>query len=301
MKQQSMLILLSFMGITTIHTQSTVPPAMVYVLGGTFMMGCTPEQPALQCNTDENPAHEISLSDFEIGKYEVSQGEWKSLMDGSNPSRFPKCGLDCPVEQVSWYDVLVYCNRLSENFGYTSCYYADPSFTKVYGKTGSQWRLPQPGSEGVVFWNKVANGYRLPTEAEWEYASRGGIFAANTLYSGANNLDSVGWHWNNSQVTYSPNHYGKGTHPKGVKKPNHIGLYDMSGNVWEWTFDYYSSNYYVISPGCAPVNDVAGQERVHRGGAWTKDKAPDFRVARRGHCDPGGMFMEVGFRLARRP
>jgi hypothetical protein len=173
----------------------------------------------------------IPGKDYEIGKYEVTQKEWRDIM-GSNPSKFTDCGDNCPVEQVSWDDIQTFLQKLNQN-------------------TGRQ--------------------YRLPTEAEWEYACYGG---SQTEYCGGGNLDAVGWYWGNSNQT---------THPIGQKQANGYGLYDMSGNVFEWVQDWYGSS----------------QEwRVHRGGSWYGN--PQIaRAANRDYNNPARRSYGYGFRLAR--
>lgn len=162
---------------------------MVAIEGGTFWMGNDGEQthqedrPSLQ--NDASPAHEVTLSDFSIGKYEVTQEEWETVM-GSNPSEHK--GAKLPVENVSWDDCQVFIKKLNKMTGMN---------------------------------------FRLPTEAEWEYAARGGGNSRNYKYSGSNNLQSVAWNGNDK------------TQPVGRKKPNELGLYDMSGNIAEWCQDWY--------------------------------------------------------------
>ena len=259
-------------------------PEMILVEGGTFTRGCTEEQEA-DCLSSERPAHEVTVNSFYIGKYEVTQGEWESLM-GENPSGFGDCGSNCPVERVSWYDVVVYCNRLSEQAGLTPCYYSDDGYTNVYGKSGQTWSLPNAGE---VYWLATANGYRLPTEAEWEYAARGGMQSEGYKYAGGNDESAVAWYEDNSSDS---------TQAVGGKAPNELGLFDMSGNVWERCWDWYDSDYYNESVRCQPPGPNSGSDRVIRGGSW--GNAPAFlRCAFRGYGTPGDGSYTLGFRVAR--
>ncbi|NOR45999.1 MAG: SUMF1/EgtB/PvdO family nonheme iron enzyme [Candidatus Delongbacteria bacterium] len=187
---------------------------------------------------DENPIHSVTISEFYIGKYEVTQAQWKSVMK-NNPSN--RRGDNNPVEKVSWYDAVEFCNKLSEMNGLEKCY------------TGSGNRTTCDFS---------ANGYRLPTEAEWEYAASGGEslgFPTNFKYSGSDRLNDVGWYRSNSAVI---------VHTIGKKKPNEIGIYDMSGNVWEWCWDWYDPAYYRNSPDIDPKGPSMNTNRAIRGGSW---------------------------------
>jgi formylglycine-generating enzyme required for sulfatase activity/tRNA A-37 threonylcarbamoyl transferase component Bud32 len=217
---------------------------MVYVQGGTFTMGCTSEQSG--CGDDEKPAHTVSLSSFSIGKYEVTQAQWRAVM-GDNPSDFSGCDR-CPVEQVSWDDVQKFISKLNQ-------------------LTGKR--------------------YRLPTEAEWEYAARGGSRSNGYQYSGSNNIGSVAWYEGNG---------GNKTHTVGSKSPNELGIYDMTGNVWEWCSDWYDANYYKSSPSSNPKGPSSGNGRVLRGGSWYFD-AEYCRVANRYYSTPSARYYSIGFRL----
>ena len=237
---------------------------MVRVEGGSFQMGSPPSESGRFDN--EGPQHQVRVSTFYMSRYEVTQKEWREVM-GSSPSRFS--GDNLPVEQVSWYDAVVYCNVLSVQKG----------LTPVYTINGTS-----------VTANWSADGYRLPTEAEWEYAARGGNASNGYLYAGSDNADEVAWYRDNS---------GDATHPVGGKAPNELGLYDMSGNVWEWCWDWYGWDYYESSPSSDPRGPASGSYRVHRGGSW-HDRARDLRSANRFDGSPGLSVSIVGFRLVRR-
>jgi len=223
------------------------PYNMVRVRGGTFTMGCTSEQGS-DCYDREKPAHQVTVSDFYIGKYEVTQKEWREVM-GSNPSYFKNCD-ECPVETVSWDDIQSFLSKLNAKTGRT---------------------------------------YRLPTEAEWEYAARGGSASRGYKYAGSNSLDEVAWYTSNS---------GSKTHPVGQKKANELGLYDMSGNVWEWCADDWHSNYSgAPSTGRAWIDSPRASYRVFRGGSWI-DIALFCRVSYRFDSTPSYRGGNLGFRLA---
>ena len=244
---------------------SDVPDNMVFVKGGTFQMGSN------DGDDDEKPVHSVTVSDFYIGKYEVTQKEWKEIMD-NNPSHWK--GDDLPVESVSWYDAVEFCNRKSEAEGLTKCY---------------------TGSGKNIKCNFSAGGYRLPTEAEWEYAACGGIEGENAhsrfRYSGSNNIGDVAW--------YSSNSGGK-THKVGTKQPNELGIYDMSGNVWEWCNDWYEEDYYNKSPKNDPRGPSSAEYSVLRGGSWNP-YGNDCRVANRSSYAPSVSSSIIGFRFARTP
>jgi len=225
------------------HPVSGLNIEMVFVKGGTFTMGCTKEQGG-DCEIDEKPSHFVSLSDYFIGKYEVTQKQWKTVM-GSNPSSFKNCD-NCPVEQVSWNDIQEFIIKLNATTGKT---------------------------------------YILPTEAQWEYAARGGATAISDTvykYSGSNTVDEVAWYDNNS----------KKTHRVGQKSPNKLGIYDMSGNVWEWCNDWKRS--YQDSTN---IIDYTGSPRVLRGGSWHSRKGC-CRVSHRYSSAPVASSRSIGFRLA---
>ena len=216
-------------------------PEMVFVQGGSFMMGATPEQ-----GSDiEKPAHRVNVSDFYIGKYQVTQAQWKAVM-GNNPSRFK--GEELPVEQVSWNVVQVFISKLN-------------------ALTGKE--------------------YRLPTEAEWEFAARGGNKTKGYKYSGSNIVENVAWYWDNS---------GKQTHPVGTKSPNELYIYDLSGNVLEWCSDRYGE--YSSNAQTNPQGPNSGSARVFRGGSCV-GYARSARISVRDGNWPGDSSYNLSFRLAR--
>ena len=267
----------------------STPIAMKSIGGTTFSMGCTTTLGAVNfdpyCGSVEMPVHTVTLSTFQIGETEVTQADWLTVME-TNPSSNtnPAC-LQCPVENVSWYDAVVFCNRLSEANGLTPCYYKDSGYSEPFGKFGSLWYLSNTGD---VYWKPSTNGYRLPTEAEWEYAARGG--SSTFIYSGSDNSNDVAWYDTNS---------GNGTKTTKLKSPNGIGLYDMSGNVYEWCWDYHGS--YSSSPQTDPKGVSVGYDRIFRGGSYYIDLSY-CRVAWRLHgFGPGLRRSFLGFRLARTP
>ncbi len=216
---------------------------MIPVEGGTFTMGATSEQGS-DYDSDEKPAHQVTLDSFMIGKYEVTQALWRAVM-GSNPSWFR--GDNLPVEHVSWDDCQTFIKRLNSLTG---------------------------------------KNFRLPTEAEWEYAARGGNKSKGYKYSGSDNVDDVAWYYDNS---------GDKTQAVGTKRPNELGLYDMNGNVSEWCGDWYGD--YSSSAQTNPTGATSGSYRVNRGGSRS-GSAGGCRVSSRDSSTPGNSFNILGLRLA---
>ena len=224
---------------------------MVKVEGGTFTMGATSEQGS-DAYSEEKPTHSVTLSSFSIGETEVTQALWEAVM-GENPSSF-KGNPQCPVENVSWNDCQDFISKLNNLLS-----------SQLGGKR-----------------------FRLPTEAEWEFAARGGNKSKGYKYCGSNNLGDVAWYDGNSNSQ---------THPVKQKQANELGIYDMSGNVWEWCSDWYDEDYYSVYPICNPKGPSSGSYRVIRGGSWDCN-ASYCRSSFRVNCSPGRELNYLGLRLA---
>ena len=217
-------------------------PELIWVEGGTFTMGCLDGD----CSEygGEEPAHEVTVSGFNIAKYPVTQEQWSAIM-GNNQSYC--LGEKHPVERVSWDDIQVFIQKLNT----------------ITGKN-----------------------YRLLTEAEWEYAARGGKKNNHYKFSGSNNADAVAWYEMNSS---------RKSHPVGTKAPNELGIYDMSGNVWEWCSDWYAA--YSGDPQTNPAGPSSGKSRIIRGGCYVNE-AQLVRVSYRSSFPPNYINNYMGFRLA---
>lgn len=228
-----------------------------WVPAGTFKMGCGPWDG--EGNADEFPVHDVTIEGFWLGRYPVTQDQWKKLMEGSfwhkvrghNPSWF-KMGGDYPVEQVTWFEAKEFCEKL-------------------------------------IAANKNRYHFRLPTEAEWEYASRSG--GKEEKYPGGLPVDKVAWYSNNSKMT---------THPVGQKEPNGLGLYDMSGNVYEWCEDIYNPKGYNLHEPENPLVTSGGNRRVIRGGSWCNFPG-ELRCCYRGNVKPDFKGNYLGFRVVMTP
>ncbi|GHT44902.1 hypothetical protein AGMMS49965_21350 [Bacteroidia bacterium] len=223
---------------------------MVTVAGGTFTMGATAEQ-GIDYDSDEHPTHSVTLSSYAIGKYEVTQKLWWDVMGswpGTAPSTTYGKGDNYPMYNVSYGDIQSFLTALN---------------------------------------TKTSKNYRLPTEAEWEYAARGGDKSKGYKYSGSNTIGAVAWFAGNSD--YKVNIVG-------TKSPNELGVYDMSGNVWEWCRDWYGSDYISSSSQTNPTGAVSGSDRVLRGGSWYGNAA-SCRVSDRSYYAPSFRNDGIGFRL----
>jgi formylglycine-generating enzyme required for sulfatase activity len=232
-------------------TTNSIGIEFALIPSGSFQMGCSDGD--ADCQDEEKPQHKVTISNsFYIGKYEVTQGQWKRVM-GKNPSEFQNCGEDCPVEQVSWNDAQEFISKLCEMEKMSPC------------------------------------KYRLPTEAEWEYAARAG---SKTKYYWGDTI-------NEEYLWYEVNSESK-THTVGKRKPNAWGLYDMIGNVWEWNEDWYDSGYYSNGEAVDPRGPSSGSLRVFRGGSWYNN-AGFCRSSYRYNVTPDRRNRSLGFRLARTP
>jgi len=231
-----------------------------------FVKGGTFQMGNNEGKPDEVPEHNVTLHDFSIGKYPVTVKQYKMFCAATNRKmpKAPKWGWhdNHPIVNITYDDAQSYCNWLSQQYG---------------------------------------GGWRLPTEAEWEYAAGGGHTDGHNLYSGGEDMESVGWYSKNS---------GKQTHPVGLKHPNVLGLYDMSGNVFEWCSDWYGEKYYAESPEENPAGVAYEQAmvsgsffarcRVMRGGSWHQDTAA-ARVTARGYYLPARKWYNIGFRVVYLP
>lgn len=227
---------------------------MIRVDGGTFQMGATSEQGS-DTASDEKPIHNVTLDTFYIAECEITQAQWQKIMGTTIYDQYDKAksswgtrgvGDSYPMYYVNWNEAQVFCQELSSITG---------------------------------------RRYRLPTEAEWEYAARGGNKAAGTLFSGGGLIDAVAWYYGNSDSS---------THPVKQKRANPLGLYDMSGNVWEWCSDWHDS--YSSSSQSNPTGANSGWEKILRGGGWYSG-ADRCRVSYRAEYEPSNHFGDSGFRV----
>ena len=281
-----------------------LPSVMVLIPAGSFMMGnATNVFSASEGYSDELPQHTVNVSAFYMDRYEVTKALWDEVKTWANTNGyvFENTGsgkaANHPVHTVNWYDVAKWCNARSEKEGLTPCY----TTNGVTYKTGNN-------SNVVCNWS--AKGYRLPTEAEWEKAARGGVentrfpwtdYTNNISHAKANYYGKSGSYSYDLSSGYHPTYATGGypySSPVGSFAPNGYGLYDMAGNMWEWIWDGYSSSGYSSSPGTDPKGAASGSLRVLRGGSWYFS-ALITRCAHRYYNYPDYESYYMGFRCVR--
>ncbi|HPA17846.1 MAG TPA: SUMF1/EgtB/PvdO family nonheme iron enzyme [Verrucomicrobiae bacterium] len=278
----------------------------VLIPAGNFQMGDT----FTEGDTEERPVHTVYVSAFYMQATEVTKAQWDDVKAWASTHGYTDLYLgegrasNHPVHTVAWYDVVKWCNARGEKEGLTPCYYTTSAKTTVY-RTGIV-----NVANGAVDWN--ANGYRLPTEAEWEKAARGGASGRRFPWSDADTITHGRANYKSSSLLdaydvsptqgYHPT-FETGlspyTSPAGYFAANGYGLYDMAGNVWEWCWDWYGSGYYGSSPSSDPLGPPSGSNRVLRGGDWNSS-AFICRVAAREDDDPTFTPGRYGFRPVRR-
>ncbi|MEI7940767.1 MAG: SUMF1/EgtB/PvdO family nonheme iron enzyme, partial [Verrucomicrobiota bacterium] len=281
---------------------NSVPSGMALIPAGPFVMGDT----FGEGYSDELPLHTNQISAFYLDQYEVTKALWDGVYNwATNHSYSFDYGAqgkatNHPAQSMTWYDAVKWCNARSEQQGRTPAYYTDAGQTLVY-------RTGQANVQND--WVKWRSGYRLPTEAEWERAARGGASGQRFPWSGTNNIThSMANYYSDAYYSYDTS-FTRGDHPTfatggypytspaGYFATNGYGLYDMAGNVGEWCWDWYDGTYYTSSPGTDPRGPVSGPYRVIRGGGWDSD-AYLCRAAYRSYCDPDYGDYYLGFRSA---
>jgi formylglycine-generating enzyme required for sulfatase activity len=247
-----------FAAVTSAEGQTTGVVKAVLVDAGTFLQGKRTLEPV-------SPGRRVTVSPYYMSETEITQGQYKTVT-GLEPSLFHSS--ENPVERVSWYDAVGFCNKLSALDGLKAAYLIEGS---------------------NVTWDRTSDGWRLPTEAEFEFAARGGAQGHDFDFPGSNTADDVGWSFSTS---------GKQTRPVRSLKPNELGLYGLAGNVWEWCWDWYAFDRSAM-PSMDPSGPQVGTDRINRGGGWNDDFVDSMRPYFRADDGPDSKDSDLGFRVVR--
>ncbi|HUX42847.1 MAG TPA: SUMF1/EgtB/PvdO family nonheme iron enzyme [Rectinemataceae bacterium] len=248
--------------------------SMVQVAAGDFMMGSD------SGDSDEKPVHEVKLDAYLISAFETTWADYERFCAATGkplPADPKLIHAQRPAAFMTWFDACEYCNWLSGTEGFT------PAYTIERDSDGKVVK---------VEWNRGADGYRLPTEAEWEYAARGGAAHSPWRFAGGDNLDTIAWHKGDS---------GGATAAAGTKEPNALGVYDMAGNVWEWCWDWYGLFGSASTTAQDPLGPESGKVRILRGGGYNTATLAYYSVSNRGTSAPVRIGSDIGFRVARSP
>lgn len=273
MKKNYLLLSLSAMALflCSFYQVSNMKPKMVMVEGGTFKM--SPKENAVDSKTKKKIVYDITVSSFEMAKFEVTVADWKAYTSAnkmSMPAR-PSWGWndEYPMTNITWTDAIKYCNWLSKV----------NNLKPAYSKKGDKYIC-----------DFKADGYRLPTEAEWEYAAKGGNKSQNFTYSGSNDLEMIAWYAENSR---------KSPQEIGTKLANELGIHDLSGNVWEWCWNYYSPIHHLVEKRDNPVGPDRGEKRTVRGGSWDSSKLEYLKPSNQLSWNPISTNEFFGLRIVR--
>ncbi len=264
-------LLITFFSLVVVQAQSNIPPLpqMITVEGGEFTMGCSKKD--APCDKDERPAHTVKLNTFLISKYEVSTAEYRQFAAETKtklPTTEWKMQDNLPITNVLWEEAVLFCNWLSTKQG----------LKPAYIRKGNLFEC-----------DFSANGFRLPTEAEWEFAARGGKKSLGYAFSGSDDLTNIAWVKANSNGA---------PHPYGTKMPNELGIHDMSGNVWEWCWDWHNMDYYKMENYNNPKGPINGEKKIVRGGSW--DSVSSYaRLSNRISTSTDTTYPFYGFRVVR--
>ncbi len=255
-------------------TADSFDDQMVKVEAGDFLMGSNTG------DSDEKPVHEVRLDSYLISAFETTWVDYERFCTatGKPLTADPKLiHAQHPAAFMTWFDACEYCNWLSGTEGFTPAY---------------KFERDSDGKIVKVDWNREADGYRLPTEAEWEYAARGGPAHSAWRFSGGDNLDEIAWYKGDS---------GGATSAAGTKEPNALGLYDMAGNVWEWCWDWYGLFGDASASAQEPLGPPSGKVKILRGGGYNTATLAYYSVSNRGSSAPARIGSDIGFRVARTP